>query len=91
LFTGTPPAALTMAAMTGTESGSEERHGIVRGIADHLRHHHDRDAELASDSEVAGYDLDTDLAHPTPHHEEVAGFDVGTDIGLDNEPPELRD
>ena len=76
--------------MTGTDSGSEGRHGIVRGIADHLRHHHDRDAELASDSEAAGYDLDTDLAHPTSHHK-VAGFDVDTDIELDNEPPELRD
>jgi hypothetical protein len=85
-----------MAAMTGTDSDSDERRGLVRGIADHLRHRHDRDSvpddtELARDAEVAAYDVDKDLAHPTSHRAEVAGFDVGTDIGLDNEPPDLRD
>jgi hypothetical protein len=47
------------------------------------------DGELTRDAKLAGYDLSTDLAHPSPPHG-VAGFDLEADIGRDNEPPELR-
>ena len=46
--------------------------------------------ELARDAELAGYDLETDLAKPLPHQHDVAGFDLDLDILTDNEPPDLR-
>jgi hypothetical protein len=47
------------------------------------------DDELAADGERVGFDLGTDIAHPS-HRHDVAGFDLDTDIGRDNEPLELR-
>jgi hypothetical protein len=46
--------------------------------------------DLARDAELAGYDLETDLAQPVPHQHDVAGFDLDLDILADNEPPDLR-
>jgi hypothetical protein len=80
--------------MSDAETGAEHRPGPLRRIADQIHgHHRDADAavddELTRDAELAGYDLSTDLAHPSSRHD-VAGFDLETDIGRDNEPPELR-
>jgi hypothetical protein len=79
--------------MSDAESDREVSRGPLRRIADKFLSHHpdpDRaaDEELTEDADAAGFDLGTDLAHPSARH--PVGFDLDTDIGRDNEPPELR-
>ncbi|QRP49318.1 hypothetical protein [Amycolatopsis sp. FDAARGOS 1241] len=56
----------------------------------HHRHQPDERAGLAEAAEHAGFDLGTDVAQPVAGHEHTA-FDAETDLGVDGEPPELRD
>jgi hypothetical protein len=82
--------------MSEAEPPEDHEHGLVHGIAERITGRRRRaewrheDEELASAAQHAGYDLGADIAHPVLGHA-VAGYDLDTDIGIDNEPPELRD
>jgi hypothetical protein len=84
-----------MAVMSDPEAQQEHHHGPLHGLSELIGEHHDRavrrheEEALAEAAEQAGFDLETDIGHPTAHQTPV-GYDVETDIGLDNEPPELR-
>ncbi|MGW9025108.1 hypothetical protein ACWGQ5_12915 [Streptomyces sp. NPDC055722] len=73
----------------------KDHHENVRGLVERMtEHHHEavlrREEELAQAMDGAAFDLGADIAHLTPGHAAV-GSDVVTDVGLDSEPPELRD
>jgi hypothetical protein len=74
----------------------KDHHENVRGLVERMtEHHHEavlrrEEEELAQAMDGAAFDLGADIAHPTPGHAAV-GYDVVTDVGLDSEPPELRD
>jgi hypothetical protein len=67
----------------------------IRGFFERVNKHRQDTArrreeeELAKAAEGAAFDIATDIAHPTAGHAAV-GFDVEIDVGVDNEPPELR-
>jgi hemerythrin-like domain-containing protein len=75
--------------MTDSEAKDEPQHqGHLHDIAEHLHRHHDRivhrreEEALADAAEHAGFDLETDIGHPTP---QSAGqpFDMELDLGVD--------
>jgi hypothetical protein len=64
-------------------------------LAERISEHHDRvvhrleEAKLTEAAERAGFDLESDIGHPTARETRVS-YDVDRDIGIENEPPELH-
>ncbi|MEW2499849.1 MULTISPECIES: hypothetical protein [unclassified Amycolatopsis] len=56
----------------------------------HHRHESDENDGLAEAARHAGFDLGTDIAQPVAGHDHNA-FDAEVDLGVDGEPPQLRD
>ncbi|MFC0554329.1 hypothetical protein ACFFHJ_25885 [Planotetraspora thailandica] len=77
--------------MTDPEPQPQHHHSLSELISEHheraVRRHEEE--ALAEAAERAGFDLGTDIGHPTAQ-QTPAGYDVETDLGVDNEPPELR-
>jgi hypothetical protein len=81
-----------------SDGGSHPEHheGHLRGLVERINEHHDRavqhrqEDDLARAADQAGFDLGADIGHPTPQHR-AASFDIDGDIGIENEPPELRE
>jgi hypothetical protein len=85
-----------MATMSNVEPGDGHRHqGHLRGLADRIHEHHERavhlreEEALAEAADQAGFDLETDIGHPTTHH--PAAFDMDTDIGMERDTREPGD
>ncbi|GAA4579659.1 hypothetical protein GCM10023194_05860 [Planotetraspora phitsanulokensis] len=81
--------------MSDPEAQPQHHHGPLHGLSEMISEHHDRavrrheEEALAEAAEQAGFDLETDIGHPTAHQTAV-GYDVETDLGIDDEPREPR-
>jgi hypothetical protein len=78
-------------AMTDDDQQPDHHHGILRGVTErisdfHEIHKHERDEdELAEAEELAGFDLEADIAEPGLTAR-ADSFDIDSDIAFGNEP-----